>query len=120
MIETIPEESQGNKTGQPSFRKSTYRVFLICLFSLAFDSLWPIWGVRFLPIHDYPQHLVSPGIRTPSELRSRESRFSHRGIAAATRVNNFPEVHPPTPRFLSLSQSVIRSQRTSAKRIGSS
>ena len=57
MTETFPVESQDNKTAHPSFRKSTDRVFLICLFSLAFVSLWPIWGVRFLPMQDYPQHL---------------------------------------------------------------
>jgi hypothetical protein len=57
MTETFSAESEDNKTGQPSFRKSTDRVFLYCMFSLAFISLWPIWGVRFLPMQDYPQHL---------------------------------------------------------------
>ena len=57
MTENFPLESQGNRTGQPSFRKSTDRVFLVCLFLLAFVSLWPIWCVRFLPMQDYPQHL---------------------------------------------------------------
>lgn len=57
MTEIILVESQGNKTGQPSFWKRTDRVFLFCLFSLAFVSLLPIWGVPFLPMQDYPQHL---------------------------------------------------------------
>jgi len=57
MNEDFPVESQVNRTKQSSFRKRTDRVFLVCLFSLAFVSLWPIWGVRFLPMQDYPQHL---------------------------------------------------------------
>jgi hypothetical protein len=68
MTESFPVESQGNKTGQPSFRKSTDRVFLVCLFSLAFVSLWPIWGVHFLPMQDYPQHLfISKVLATYNE-----------------------------------------------------
>ena len=57
MTETFPVESQGKKIGQPSFLKRADRVFFICLFSLACISLWPIWGVHFLPMQDYPQHL---------------------------------------------------------------
>jgi hypothetical protein len=68
MTGTFPVESQGNETGQPSFRKSTDRVFLVCLFSLAFASMWPIWGVRFLPMQDYPQHLfISKVLATYNE-----------------------------------------------------
>jgi len=50
-------ESKSNKSDQPSFPKSSDRAFIVCLFSLAFVSMWPIWGVRFLPMQDYPQHL---------------------------------------------------------------
>lgn len=43
-------------------------MFLVCLFSLAFVSLWPIWGVRFLPMQDYPQHLfISKVLATYNE-----------------------------------------------------
>ena len=68
MTENFPVESQVNRTFLTSYRKRTDRVFLVCLFSLAIVSLWPIWGVRFLPMQDYPQHLfISKVLATYNE-----------------------------------------------------
>ncbi|MCP4444970.1 MAG: hypothetical protein GY811_06445, partial [Myxococcales bacterium] len=38
-------------------RQQEFAIYGLCLVGLLGLCLWPIWGVRFLPMQDYPQHL---------------------------------------------------------------
>lgn len=38
-------------------KRQEYALYGVCVATLVGLCMWPIWGVRFLPMQDYPQHL---------------------------------------------------------------
>ena len=57
-MSATPESADTLPSTAPINRPASDRLFILCVALLACISLFPIFGLRLLPMQDYPQHLL--------------------------------------------------------------